>query len=131
MDCDLVRRFEVFEQTGQVDADICAFGRAEVSRLEAGGARVGEETAGVLVSHLLLALQRVRRGQPVGELPAAERIEAELSGYPDAVAAAEALADRARVRLAVMLPHEEVRFVALHLAVLAGRSARDAKGEPR
>jgi hypothetical protein len=117
MDADLDRRFELFEQNGMVDPDISAFVRDELVALERDGSVITDETAGPFATHLLMALQRCRRGEPVEPTLAEEVVAAELAGRPDAVAAAAALSKRA-LGLGVEIPPTEVSFVALHLAAL-------------
>jgi hypothetical protein len=117
MDADLNRRFELFEQTGQVDRDISGFVRAELVALERSGCAITDETAGAFATHLLMALQRCRRGESIEPTLAEDVVAAELARRPDAVAAAKALNQRARA-VSVELPAHEVSFVALHLATL-------------
>ncbi len=122
MDEALQRRLELFEQTGQAEAQVCRFVAAELATVTARGLTVTEDSAGTLTSHLVLALQRGRNGEPVTQFPAADVISAELASHPDALQHAHELADRARTALAVTLPEQEVRFLALHLAALTTRA---------
>jgi hypothetical protein len=123
MDRLLAKRLDIFERTGQVAPDICRFVRDELDALDAAGGAVTEESAGTLASHLLLALQRARDGAALTEFPADETVRAELAGHPDAVERARTLAARARSVLGAVLPEQEVRFLALHLALLGQRKA--------
>ncbi|WP_433479204.1 hypothetical protein ACQPZP_20530 [Spirillospora sp. CA-142024] len=123
MDRLLAERLDIFERTGQAAPDICRFVRDELSALDTAGGAVTEDSAGTLVSHLLLALQRARDGAALTEFPADETVRAELAGHPDAVERARALAARARSALGAGLPEQEVRFLALHLALFGQREA--------
>ncbi|MEU8122518.1 PRD domain-containing protein [Spirillospora sp. NPDC049024] len=123
MDRQLAERLEIFERTGQVAPEICRFVRAELDVLDAAGSEITEESAGTLTSHLLLALQRARDGGALTEFTADETVRAELAGHPDALEQAAALAERAESALDVVLPGQEVRFLALHLALLRQREA--------
>ncbi|WP_131735562.1 transcriptional antiterminator [Actinomadura roseirufa] len=124
MDRLLDERLETFEKTGQVAPEICRFVRTELDALDAAGGEVTEESAGTLTSHLLLALQRARDGEALTGFEADDAVRAELAGHPDALERAAALAERARSVLGVGLPGQEVRFLALHLALLGQREAR-------
>ncbi len=118
MDADLERRLEFFEQHGQVDADLCRFVRGELELLAADGVPVTEESAGMFATHLLMALQRVRAGEPVEVPESADLIAVQLQGQEAAVARAARLAERGRSDHGVQLPPHEVDFVALHIATL-------------
>ncbi|MCW2643243.1 MAG: transcriptional antiterminator, BglG [Dactylosporangium sp.] len=131
MDADLNRRFDLFEQTGQVDPDISVFVREELLALERDGYAITDETAGAFATHVLMALQRCRRGEPVEPTLAEDVVAAELAQRPDAVVAAKALNQRAAA-VSVELPATEVSFVALHLAALtmSSQSVRQPETEP-
>ncbi|GLZ06079.1 hypothetical protein Acsp03_35450 [Actinomadura sp. NBRC 104412] len=123
MDPLLEERLAIFERTGQVSPEICRFVRDELEALAAAGGEITEESAGTLASHLLLALQRARDGEALTDFPADDTVRAELAGQPRAMEQAAALAGRARSALGADLPEQEVRFLALHLAVLRQREA--------
>ncbi|TMQ96268.1 PRD domain-containing protein [Actinomadura soli] len=123
MDRQLNERLEIFERTGQVAPEVCRFVRAELEVLDATGSEITEESVGTLTSHLLLALQRARDGAALTEFAADDTIRAELVRHPLALERAAALAERAKSALDVGLPGQEVRFLALHLALLRQREA--------
>lgn len=79
-----------------------------------------EESAGMLVSHLLLALERARAGEPIEEWEGAEDVAEELAEAPGIVEEARRIVGRASSELGAELPETEVNFLALHLAVIAG-----------
>lgn len=118
MDADLERRLSFFEEHGQVDGDLCRFVRAELELLASEGVPVTEESAGMFATHLLMALQRVRAGEPVDVPESADLIAVQLQGQEAAVARARELAGRGATEHAVQLPAHEVDFVALHIATL-------------
>jgi hypothetical protein len=126
MDPELERRIAFFRDAGEIADVLCVFVGAELITLAELGYVVTEDTAGMLTSHLLTALQRVRHGMPLDDPPAAELIEAELAGRADAVSLAQGLAARADAGSGVSLPVREADYVALHIASLPQRAADEA-----
>ncbi|MEW2069363.1 PRD domain-containing protein [Streptomyces sp. NPDC007346] len=119
MDDQLALRLQLFREGGQVKPEVTDFVAAELTALETEGHTVTEATAGMLTSHLTMALDRLLRGESIKEFTADEQITAELAGHPEAVARARAVSTRAERRLGPALPESEINFLALHLAVLA------------
>jgi hypothetical protein len=120
MDLNLESRLELLHDSGQASTDVVAFTRREMLRLgDELGVPVENDRAGMLVSHLALALQRATHGEPstspegVTELIAAELDQ--RSRYRDQ---ARVLAARALEELQAPLPDFEIDFIALHLAAL-------------
>ncbi|MDQ8701852.1 transcriptional antiterminator [Streptomyces sp. LHD-70] len=122
MDEPLALRIRLFRDTGQVRPEVAEFVTAELAGLAAEGHTVSEESAGLLTSHLLLALTRLLDGEPIAEFPTDEQVAAELAAHPEAVALARAVGVRAQRELGACLPESEVNFLGLHLAVLARHS---------
>ncbi|NBE53119.1 transcriptional antiterminator [Streptomyces boluensis] len=118
----LAFRIRLFRDSGQVRPEVAAFVAAELVALAAEGHTVTEESAGLLTSHLLMALTRLLDGEPIAGSDADGQIAAELSGHPTALARARAVALRAGRELGAVLPESEVNFLGMHLAVLAQRS---------
>ncbi len=118
MDADLENRLEFFRSEGKVDEDLCDFVRIELASLADVGVSITDETAGMFATHLLVALQRVRAGEPVEAPDATEIIKAQLAGQDAALVRARDIAQRASDEHDVQLPPHEVDFVALHLASL-------------
>lgn len=119
MDADLEKRMALFQETGQVSSEVSRFVRGELERLAGEwGLVLEEESAGMLVSHMLLALERARAGEAIGEWEGSEDA-AELAERPWAVAEARGIVDDARTALGADLPEGEARFLALHLAAIA------------
>ncbi len=96
---------------------------AELTALEDEGRTVTEATAGMLTSHLTMALGRLLRGEPIEEFSTDEQVAAELAGHPEAVARARAISARAEQALGPALPESEINFLGLHLAALAQKSS--------
>ncbi|MFD3554005.1 transcriptional antiterminator [Streptomyces goshikiensis] len=125
MDDQLALRIRLFRDSGRVRPEVAAFVTAELGTLAAEGRTVTEATAGMLTSHLLLALTRVLDGEPVEPGDADERVAAELAGHPEAVERARAISGRAAGSLGALLPAAEIGFLGLHLAALAARPLED------
>ncbi|OEU91403.1 PRD domain-containing protein [Streptomyces oceani] len=121
MEEQLAQRIRMFQETGQVRAEVAEFVTTELETLAATGHAVSEATAGMLTSHLMMALNRLLDGAPIEDFPTDEHVAQELADHPEAVAQARAVASRAERRLGASLPISEINFMALHLAVLAHR----------
>ena len=94
--------------------------RGELDRVAQGwGLALEEDSAGMLVSHLLLALERARAGEVIWEWEGQEDTADELAERPWALEEARRIVENARVELGADLPDGEVRFLALHLAAIA------------
>ncbi|WEH37067.1 PRD domain-containing protein [Streptomyces sp. AM 4-1-1] len=122
MDEQLALRIQLFREGGQVRPEVAGFVTDELTTLEADGRTVTEATAGMLTSHLMMALTRLLDGEPIEQFLTDEQVAAELAGHPDAVARARAVSARARERLGAELPESEINFLGMHLAVLAQQS---------
>ncbi|GGO48034.1 hypothetical protein GCM10012287_22070 [Streptomyces daqingensis] len=122
MEEKLTLRIQLFRESGQVRAEVADFVRAELEALAGDGRTVTEETAGMLTSHLMMALHRAQNGEPIEAPDGQEAIAAELAEVPTAVDTAQQIADRAEQRLGASLPPSEVAYLALHMAVLDRRS---------
>ncbi|MFB7186285.1 PRD domain-containing protein [Streptomyces sp. NPDC056178] len=122
MDDQLALRIQLFREGGQVRPEVADFVTAELTALEADGRTVTEATAGMLTSHLMMALTRLLDGEPIEQFLTDDQIAAELAGHPDAVERAHAVSARAERELGAALPDSEVNFLGMHLAVLAQQS---------
>ncbi|MGW1894371.1 PRD domain-containing protein [Streptomyces sp. NPDC002004] len=122
MEDRLALRIHTFRTTGQVGPHVAEFVTTELEALAAEGATVTEDTAGMLTSHLMMALTRLLDGEAIERFPTDEQAAAELAGHPAAAERARAVAARARQELGAALPESEITFLGLHLAVLAQRS---------
>ncbi|MFB7995825.1 PRD domain-containing protein [Streptomyces sp. NPDC056002] len=127
MDDQLALRIRLFREGGQVRPEVADFVTAELTALAERGNEVTEQTAGMLTSHLMMALTRLVDGEPIEQFLTDEQVAAELAGHPHAVAGAREVASRAREQLGATLPDSEVNFLAMHLAVLAGQPSTDSR----
>jgi transcriptional regulatory protein LevR len=120
VDAELNRRMRLFQETGQVSSEVSSFVRSELERVaEEWDLKLEEDTAGMLVSHLLLALERARAGEAIEEWEGSEDAAEELAERPWAVDKAREVVRDARTDLGAVLPETEVNFLALHLAAIA------------
>ncbi|MFE7579555.1 transcriptional antiterminator [Streptomyces sp. NPDC057521] len=119
MDDQLALRLQLFREGGQIKPEVADFVTAELTALEAEGNTVTEATAGMLTSHLMMALTRLLNGEAIEQFLTDDQVAAELAGHPEAVDRARAVAERARHELGAALPESEVNFLGMHLAVLA------------
>jgi hypothetical protein len=118
----LALRIQLFRQTGQVRPEVAEFVERELRGLTRSGLPVCEETAGMLTSHLMMALNRLLNGESLEDPDAGEHMAAELAGRPGSVRLARQIARRAEQALGTgPLPDAETGYLAMHLAVLAQR----------
>ncbi|WP_371795223.1 PRD domain-containing protein [Streptomyces sp. NBC_01718] len=122
MDDQLALRIQLFREGGQVKPEVADFVAAELAALEADGRTVTEASAGMLTSHLMMALTRLLDGEPIEQFLTDDQVAAELAGHPHAVARARAISARAKQKLGAALPDSEINFLGMHLAVLAQHS---------
>lgn len=121
MDDQLALRIQLFREGGEVRPEVADFVTAELTALADEGRPVTEETAGMLTSHLMMALTRLLDGAPIEAFLTDEQVADELSGHPEAVARARRTAARANTELGAELPTSEINFLAMHVAVLDQR----------
>jgi transcriptional regulatory protein LevR len=120
MDEELRRRIRLFEQSGQVSPQVCAFVEEQLElAARKWNVRLAEEVVGMMVSHLVMALERERTGKAVEESEGLEDAAEELSEHPVAVEQAKCIVEAARSELDVKLPEREIQFLALHLAAIS------------
>jgi transcriptional antiterminator len=120
LDAELNRRMRLFQETGQVSSEVSSFVRSQLEGVaKEWGLKLEEDTAGMLVSHLLLALERARAGEAIEEWEGSEDAAEELAERAWAVDKARLVVQDARTDLGVDLPETEVNFLALHLAAIA------------
>ncbi|MGK5545878.1 PRD domain-containing protein [Streptomyces sp. URMC 127] len=122
MDDGLAMRIRLFREGGHVPGDVVEFVVAELRLLAGAGLSVTEDSAGMLTSHLMMALTRSVRGEPMHQDPMDAQVATELANRPGALAAARSLAARAHAALGCRLPESEIGFLGMHLAVLSHRA---------
>jgi PRD domain len=119
LDERLALRIRLFREGGQVRPQVVEFVAGELRALSDEGHTLTDDTAGMLTSHLMMALTRLVDGEAIEEFAADQQVAAELARHPEALAAAHGVAARARTELGAVLPESEINFLGLHLAVLA------------
>ncbi|OEU85880.1 hypothetical protein DB35_11735 [Streptomyces abyssalis] len=126
----LALRIQLFRESGQVRAEVAEFVEGELRRLARAGLPVSEETAGMLTSHLMMALNRLLNGESLEDPAAGDQMAAELAARPGAVRLARQMSVRAEQALGTApLPEAETGYLAMHLAVLAQRGPAAGAGE--
>jgi transcriptional antiterminator len=110
-------RLQLLLDSGQIDVAAHAATRAVVALVEGRyRTQVTEDNGAQFVTHLAVALARLRRGEGLCELPQAALSEARE--YPvEWEFVATAVGEQAR-RLDVTLPTAEIAYLTLHLAAL-------------
>lgn len=119
MDQELQDRLCVFAQEGLAAPEIVEFVRGTLLWLEQMAQRsCTEETAGPFACHLMLALERVRRGEELGSAwdTVVHEEAAEYAGQQPLQSWAEHIQRTAHETLSLALPPEEYDFLLLHLA---------------
>lgn len=112
--------------TDNVAPGVVDFVASELEALE-GDRLVIDSTAGMLTSHLVMALSRMVNHEPDIDPPSAAVIEEVRSAVPEAFPSAVAVSDRAQTVLGVPLSTIEQQYLALHLATLAMKSKSKEK----
>ncbi|HYM49561.1 MAG TPA: PRD domain-containing protein [Candidatus Limnocylindrales bacterium] len=113
-------RLRLLRESNQATEAVVAFVREEMAQIAGElGLSLDTDGAGMLVNHLVLALERARNGTPyVAPAEIVQLLAAELDGRPAIRHRARRLATRARQRLHADLPDSEVDFLAVHLAAI-------------
>ncbi|MEV0600748.1 PRD domain-containing protein [Streptomyces sp. NPDC050315] len=119
MEDRLALRLQLFRDSGQAPPQVTRFVEEELTALAAEGRPVTEDTAGMLTSHLVMALTRLLNGEPIEQFLTDGDVAAQLADQPRAVERARAISLRAKEELGAALPDSEINFLAMHLAVLS------------
>lgn len=116
-------RLQLLLDSGQIDPATDTVTRAVVALIEERyRAQVTEDNGAQLVTHLAIALTRLRRGEGLHELPEAALTEAHE--YPGEWEFVATVIGEQACRLGVTLPTAEIAYLTLHLAaLLAGGGA--------
>lgn len=122
MDDTLAQRLRRLQRSGRVRPSVVTFVGAELEALAAEGHTVTAATAGRLARHLMTALSRLLTGEPVELLPTEEEVTTRLTGCPEAVDRARAMAVRAHRTLGASLPTSVIDSLAVSIAELPRRS---------
>lgn len=124
MEAEPVLSFEgrllLLRDSGQASDSVVNFAREEILQLASElGISLETEGAGMLVNHLVLALERARSGDSyIASAEVAQLLAAELDNQAALRDRARQLGARARQQLRAELPDGEIDFLAMHLAAL-------------
>lgn len=110
-------RLRLLEESGQIGPAVAALTRQTIGRVEAEyGLVLDEENGSMFVTHLAVALERLRQGQAIAAMP--EAALAEVRGYGREWRFIERVAAEAASQMGVTVPEGEVGFLTAHLATL-------------
>ena len=124
MDPTLSQRLAIYDSDATVPAGVMDFVRAELNLIDPEQSLTDEEI-GFFVSHLTMALARLITGAEI-EVDLDDDTYAEVvAEHPDTPAAAQALASRVSQKFNVQPPEPEVKFLTVHLALIAAKSSGD------
>lgn len=113
----MAARLALLTRLGRVSPPVASFvQRAVEAQARKLGIGLEGDGAEMMVTHLALALERVRSGEGIAE--PLDIAEDELRAYPSATEAAAQVAEEARQVLGIQLPRAEEQFLALHFAAL-------------
>lgn len=112
-------RFQFLLESGQLTEPVLEVTREIVAAIQNKyGITLTEENAGMFVTHIAMALQRIASGQPLET--ASEEVWEETRQCQDEWSFARELAALARKRLEIQVPESELAYMVLHLRVLVG-----------
>lgn len=114
----LAQRLEIYDADPAVPAGVTDFVRAELAQIDPNQC-LTDDTAGIFVSHLIMAIARLVTGNPVPEEMDAETYAEVLVEQPNARMRADALANRIVDQFGVHPPESELQYLTVHLALLA------------
>ncbi|MEE6273306.1 hypothetical protein [Georgenia wangjunii] len=124
MDPTLRQRLELFRTMDEVPAGVVDLVEDELVRVDPAG-RLSDDSAGMFVSHAVMAFSRLLGDEDPVDAPSDAVFDQVLTEDPTALARAGALAERARQRLGRALPDAEVKYLTIHLAVLAQHLSKE------
>lgn len=109
-------RFALLVESGQVADESVAAVHEVLTGIEAHlGRALDEEADAMLATHLALAVERIRKGEELDEVP--EVALAEAQTCTEEWAAAERLLQRAAARWGQKAPQSEIVYLTVHMAV--------------
>ncbi|MEW8979180.1 MAG: PRD domain-containing protein [Symbiobacterium sp.] len=111
-------RLQLLEESGQIGPEVADLTRHVIRKVEERyGVALTEENGAMFVTHLAVALERLRTGQAI-DVMLAEGL-AEVKAYPREWAfVSEVVAGEAGRRLGVKMPEGEIGFLTAHLITL-------------
>lgn len=111
----LKQRIAILLSGGVIGEDVAAFVNQVIDMLESDYSGVDRERAAMFTTHLAMALERIKKGEPVEDMEA--DMWAEVTACPEFSAASE-LAERMTAICPVVLPDNERQFIVLHICNL-------------
>jgi transcriptional regulatory protein LevR len=116
-------RIQLLLGSGQISQEVAELTREVMRRVErVFGVTLTEENGAMFVTHLALALERLRKGQPVKSMP--PEALAEVQTYTREWEFITAVTGEIGWRLGVPVPIEEAGFLTAHLATLVHLAAQ-------
>lgn len=112
-------RFQLLLESGQLTEPVLEVTQEIVYAIQNRyGITLTEENAGMFVTHIAMALQRIASGQPLETV--SDEVWEETRQCQDEWSFARELAALARKRLEIQVPESELAYMVLHLRVLVG-----------
>lgn len=118
MDEQLQLRLDVYRGMDDIPDQVVNFVATELSGLTI-EYRITDETAGMMTSHLVMALKRMVTHEPDIEGPAPAVYERVAAESPASVRRAVSMSDQAAASLGTRLSPIEEQYLTFHLATLA------------
>jgi len=119
MDDLLIQRLELLEQAKEIDSDIRNTVIEIASKFESKySLKMTEDNSAMLITHLAMALSRIKKGEIVEEMDGLALDEIKQCEIYDDLP--EFYADIEK-RLNIALPQSEKDFIALHACTLVGK----------
>ncbi|MDB4896357.1 MAG: putative transcriptional antiterminator [Firmicutes bacterium] len=110
-------RLQLLAESGQISPLVAELTREVMRKVEAAyHIELTEENGAMFVTHLAVALERLRTGQAISEMP--EAALAEVKAYTREWQFMSEVARETAERLHVQVPEGEVGFLTAHLATL-------------
>lgn len=111
-------RLRLLQESGQISPEVAQVTRSILGRVEEHyGISLTEQNGAMFTTHLAVALQRLRSGQAIEEMPAESL--AEVKCYPkEWTFVTEVVAGEAMRALGVSLPESEIAYLTAHLITL-------------
>lgn len=110
-------RLRLLEDSGTISPQVAAWTRRVMARVEAEyGLTLTEENGAMFVTHLAVALERLRAGEAIERMPSQALVE--VRGYSREWHFMQRVAEEAASDLGVAVPEGEIGFLTAHLAAL-------------
>ena len=118
-------RLQLLKDSETISPEVAGLTRRLMARVEAEyGLTLTEENGSMFVTHLAVALERLRAGEAIEQMP--PEALAEVRGHAREWAFMQQAAGEAASQLGVSVPEGEVGFLTAHLAALVHGEAAGA-----